>query len=449
MISSLRAAIPTSGVSPIPKDIFLLEEIKSLVEDLIAQTDIAKRFKPRLYNYVDFIFPVIYALSTSLSIEQACKELNNFFISHLKQLYDLEPITFIDGIRKRRLVPHQTKVDLFLNRLYEKEVQFIFGNLLNRINEVIRKREIFGTKVKFIADNTKYPYYGDKRTITEIGATGLQGTRFCRMFQGHSIYGCGLHLFTHFNIIRKGDYRSKEIPVEVSWLKWLGYNISYALVDREFYRVTLIRALRKIGVPIIVPAKKFMRVKKEMRNFIRKKRDLIENYLFSQSSKQYPNQSSVKVFLVFIGHKNKTADEVRNRYYKNNKPMDKCISEMAGFFTTIRPWNNVRAFIRFLTRTYKQRWNIETGFRELNKTHYSFRNRESVKQLTQIYLKALIYNNWQFWRKRTLKESISFSDGAQQLFLRKLSHAVIETYWTIIEDRINYALKNKKMVNFK
>lgn len=449
MISSLCAAIPQSDVSSSPNYIFVLDEIKLLVQGLIEHTGIAKRFKPRLYNYSDFILPVLYSLSTTLSLEQACEELNNSFINRIKQIYGKEPKIFSDGIRKRRLIPHQTKVDQFLRRLTEEEVQFIFGNLIAAVNERIRKLEINSSKVKFIADNTKYPYYGNYKTDTEITQPKLPGTKVCRMFQGHSIYGCKLHLFTQFNIIRKDVYRSKDIPASVSWLKFSGYKISYSLVDREFYRVTLIRELRKLLIPVIMPCKKYPKVVNEMEDFIRYKRKLVNIYLFTQTSKQYPKQKSVNVFLPLIGHNNQTAEEIRDKYYSTKLKMDEILKEMAGFFTTLVPWKNVRAYIRFLVRTYKQRWNIETAFRCLNSTHYSYRNRNPVKSLAQIYMKALIYNNWQFWRKRTIKECVSYSEGAQQLFLRRLSDIIVNYYSDILDERVKKALNQKMEVYFK
>ena len=446
MISSLRAATPQSGVSSNPNYIFLLDEIKLLVPGLIEKTGIAKRFKPRLYNYVDFILPVLYTLSTTLSLEQACEELNNLFTERVEQTYGVKPKVFSDGVRKRRFIPHQTKVDQFLRRFTEKEVQFVFGNLITTINERIRRLEINSSKVKFIADNTKYPYYGNCRTDTEIKHPKLPGTKVCRMFQGHSVYGCKLHLFTQFNIIRKDIYRAKEIPASVSWLKFSGYKISYSLVDREFYRVTLIRELRKLLIPVIMPSKKYPKVIHEMVNFIRFKRKLVDIYLFTQNNNQYPKQKSINVYLPLIGHNNQTAEEIREKYYSTKLKMDEIVKEMAGFFTTLAPWKNVRAYIRFLVRTYKQRWNIETAFRCLNSTHYSFRNRESVKSLAQIYMKALIYNNWQFWRKHMLKECKSYSAGTQQLFLKRLSDVIVEYYEDILYERVRKVLKQNKEV---
>ena len=246
MNASLRDAIPISGISPLPDYIFLLNDFKALVQSEIQKTDIVKRFKPRLYSYVDFIIPIIYALVSSISIEQACQELNNIFTGIMKKEHGLEMREFSDGVRKRRLVPHQTSVDKFLRLFTENEAQQVFGNILAGLNDVIKKDEIKNSKVKFIADNTKYPYYGSIGDNTVIGAKGLPGTGNCRMFQGHSVYGAGVHLFTYFGIIKKGKYRPSPIYREISWLRWLGYKISYALIDREFYRVRLVHAFKKL-----------------------------------------------------------------------------------------------------------------------------------------------------------------------------------------------------------
>jgi len=449
MLASLCAAIPKSGISPLPKYIFLLRDFKSLVEAELRNTEIAKRFKPRLYSYVDFIIPILYALTSNLSLEQACQELNNFFIETVKREFNLEPKVFNDGIRKRRLVPHQTKVDEFLRRFSEKEVQQVFGNILAQINEYIRKEEIKTSKVKFIADNTKYPYYGSMKTNTEIGSTKLPGTKYCRMIQGHSIYGAKLHLFTYFGTIRKGTYRAAPIFGELNWLRWLGYKISYALVDREFYRVGLVRVFKRMQIPFLMPSKKFQHIRDEMKEFIRNKRDLVDNYLFTQGSNQYPNQMSARISLAFVGHGNNSADDVKEKYYSSTMSLDKAVDELAGFFTTIKLWTNLKSFCRFLSRLYKLRWNIETGFRCLNSMHENFRNRSSEKQLAQIYVKALIYNNWQFWRKRVLKDSVSFSEGSESLFLRRYSESLVMLYRDIIYDRLKMVLKNKKEVYFK
>ena len=248
-ISEIMDAIPQSQINPIPKNIFMLEEIKDLLIGEYKKTRIAATFKPKLYSAVDFIMPILYAMANQQSIHQACEKLNKDAIAHLEKYTNNKVKKFCDGIRQRRLVPHQTNIDRFLNRFTEEEVQTFFGSLLMTIAEKIRKKEIGSNSVKFLADNTKYPYYGKNTTITEIGSPKLPGTKHARMLQGSSIYGIKLHLFTGFDLIKKGVYRSARVCNNIQWVKWCGFDVNMALLDREFYRARLIYDLKRDHVP--------------------------------------------------------------------------------------------------------------------------------------------------------------------------------------------------------
>ena len=80
---------------------------------------------------------------------------------------------FADGKRMRRFVPHQTSIDAFFRKLKKEEVNTIFGNVLTEMIRHVKKKVFHSSSVRFIADNSKYPYYGDERTIYEIGADKL------------------------------------------------------------------------------------------------------------------------------------------------------------------------------------------------------------------------------------------------------------------------------------
>ena len=63
---------------------------------------------------------------------------------------------------------------------------------------------------------------------------------------------------------------------------------------------------------------------------------------------------------------------------------DEAIKELSAFFTTLKPWKNEHSWVRWLTKTYKIRWNQETGFRSLNIIHEQFRYRSPVVQLAEL-----------------------------------------------------------------
>lgn len=344
-----------SSAFPFPINFFDFRDFKVLVEGLVAGAGIGKRFKPRLYSYADFVLVKMYAMIKGMSTHNAAEYLNAYLSRKIERQFCQQIKSFSDGIRKRRLVPHQTDVDKFFSLLSEKEVQYIFGNALAELNRRIKKSRIGGSKLHFIVDNTKYPYYGSDRTLYEVGANGLPGTRRCRMFQAYLLHGCGMSLFTEFQPIQRGVYRGKDIGPAVDWLHWNGFRISNALIDREFYRVMILRSLKKRGIGAVLPAKKFIQVQAEFMNYLLNRRPISNPYLFSQSTHQYPNQSSVMVQLSLVGHDDLTAEEIKQDLWAGKITLGEAMQKLAGFFTTIVPWKNSKAFCSWLKRLYKIR----------------------------------------------------------------------------------------------
>ncbi len=281
---------------------------------------------------------------------------------------------YSDGVRKRRLVPHQTEVDKFFRKLSEKDVHFIFGNILNRLNQEIRRLGIWGSKMRLLVDNTEYPYSGKPKPPFEVETHKQQGTRKSRLFQGMVLHGCGMTLFSEFRLLRYKQYRAKHIGLFAKWLKFQGFNLSYALMDREFYRASLIKELKDQKLPILMRAKKFQKVKSYYEQLLLGNRKLSDIYLFSQAKKTKPWPSSVHVHLVLTAHGSKSALQIRERFRRNQISFDKAVNEIEGFFTTLKPRKNLARWSRWLSRTYKKRWFEETGFRMLNSIHESFRN---------------------------------------------------------------------------
>jgi len=448
MISTNNPAISTSQIKAFPKDIFLLDDFKDLVSRQFEFIKPRFPFRPKLYAPVDYIIPVLYSMTAHISIHHACEELNELAITAAEETFNSNIKVYADGKRKRRLVPHQTSVNKFLAHFTEKTTKEFFGTLLTELNERIRKRVFKRNPVRFIADNTKYPYYGKEKTDTEIKIPKLPGTSYGRMFQGHSIQASGIHLFVEFNEIRKGMYRSAPVVPSIEWLKFLGYEISYALLDREFYRATLCLDLKRTDTPFVMPSKKFAKIIKEIRDYLYFNRDLVDDYLFSQSANQYPNQSSVTLHLAFIGDHGYTADELRLKYHTGQLYYKDFIGRMKGFFSTISVWASEKRYCGHLIRCYKIRWNIETGFSKLNSIHESYRYRHSEQQLIGLYIRSLIYNNWQLWRKYVLETSTTSSDGALNLYIRKYNSFISNLLLDHVLSRLKSCNSRKKEVYF-
>jgi hypothetical protein len=99
------------------------------------------------------------------------------------------------------------------------------------------------------------------------------------------------------------------------------------------------------------------------------------------------------------------------------------VLELRGFFTSYPPWKNQKAWARFLVREYKRRWNIETGFAELNRVHESGRERIFTTKLASLYCRGVIYDWWQSWhliRKHTQLHYRDYTFNEFKYYVRNL-----------------------------
>jgi hypothetical protein len=345
MISLQSRAIPQSTDCSFPKDIFILREFKALVNQQVKLLGIAKRFRPRLHSYADYVMVKLYALVREISLHVSAEGLNAFLVKHYQSKYHLAIKNFEDGKRHRRLVPHQTDVDKFFRLLSKKECQTLFGNINMAMCRKIAQYFGLSQRWRFLVDNTEYPYYGKTSTPYEQRTFKRHmGTKTVRMFQGHSVHSQNITLFTDFYLLQKGVGRWLSIPNSTDWLQYNDFRFNYGLMDREFYRVQLIKRLKDRMIPIIMPSKKYAHVKQIIKNYLIKKGPLVSQYLFKQKPGVKPWQTTVWLHIIVVGHDDQPAWKVREEFWDGKLTYDEALKQLSAFFfTTLTPWKNKKA----------------------------------------------------------------------------------------------------------
>lgn len=450
MISLHTRAIPQSTDCSFPRDLFVLKEFKDLLNEQVRLTGIAKKFRPRLFTHADYISAKLYAIIRKCPTNVATEGLNAYITDYYKEQYQLQPKIFADGKRKRRFIPHQTDVDKYFHRLTQKEVQDLFGNILMALCRKIAASFDSRQKWRFMADNTEYAYYGKTKTPFEQGSKRKhQGTKKIRLFQGHGIHCQNLTLFTDFYLLQKGHPRWISIPKSADWLQWNNFHLNYALFDRGFYRVPLVKRLKDKAIPVIIPAVKFKVIQQKIADYLLKRGPLVFKYLFQQNSKTKPWPSSVWINVAIVGHDDTPAWIIRDRFWNGEISYDEALSELSAFFTTLKPWKNQRAWVSWLTRTYKKRWNQESGFCSLNSIHIQFRYRNPIVQLAELYLRALIHNGWQCFRNDGLKKGIHHQHLTLFWYQNRKVEELEEVIKQSIVDRIDLKDKRKRRLYFQ
>ncbi|WP_371801682.1 transposase [Candidatus Lokiarchaeum ossiferum] len=270
-----------------------------------------------------------------------------------------------------------------------------------------------------------------------------------RMFQGHSTHCQNITLFTDFYLLQKGVGRWLSIPNSVDWLKFNNFGFNYGLMDREFYRVQLVKMLKDRKIPIIMPAKKYSHVKRRIKNYLLKTAPLVSTYLFKQKPGAKPWQSSVNLHIVIVGHDDQPAWKIRDQFWKKQITYDEAIHHLSAFFTTLDPWKNKRSWAKWLTKTYKIRWNQETGFSSLNRIHEQFRYRYPTVHLAELYLRAMIHNGWQFYRNQGLKQGIHHQELTLFWYRNRMLNQLEEIIVRSSYENVKYLQKRKRRLYFE
>jgi hypothetical protein len=408
-----------------PITIYLFNNLKIAINQYFSDQKITLTFKPKRYTPAEFLLVVLYAQIKNISTADASEQLNDACKECILHYYKKAPKIFADKKRHRRYIPHQTDVNKFLRCLSEKDIMNLQLVFLDRFNREIMN-SLGGKRTwKIIADNTKYPYYGTLDPIKHIQNHKLPGTKHAWMFQGISALSGTIQIYLNFYSLTKGVYRSKDIPKEIDWLKFQDIRLSELLVDREFYRTTLVKDCKTRKIPILFPAKKYPGVRTKMVNFLDGNKKLVSTYLFSHGSNPNSLGQCAVMSLVIIGHNNQDPYEIRRNYQLGKWSLAKALKNLAGFLTTIKSWKNHLKFGYFLSKEYKHRWFTETGFAKINSIHDSNRSAKWKIKLLTLTMDGWIYNHWQWVRERIrFERKINSRYMTFKRFLRDIEHVL-------------------------
>ncbi len=407
---------PQTGVDSFLNTIIYREEFKTMVNRLFAKTDYAKKRRFYKYEAADFILVKLYALISNVSTHDAAEELNMLRHQHSASNIDSKRKLYADNIRKSRYIPHQTDVDKFIRNLSEKDIKILCRGLLDYLNQKIVKKIAPNRTWWSMADNTKYPYYGPKNPIKHIKYHKFQGTSYGWFFQGISMVSKDIHLYTDIFSLSKGVYRCKDVPAAIKWQKQIICKSSGALFDREFYRAALVADLNLNGTKVIIPTIKHKWVKYKIEQYLHNQGDFVIGDVFKQSFKSYPNQRAAFMRLVLIGKANMNVWDIKKQFTDGKITYIDAFEQINGFYTNLKPWKNKKNWSHFLRKTYKKRWNIETGFVMVNKFAESSRSRTYRIKLADMYFRAFLYDWWQGWRYIMLKHASYHRDTTQNKF---------------------------------
>lgn len=112
------------------------------------------------------------------------------------------------------------------------------------------------------------------------------------------------------------------------------------------------------------------------------------------------------VYVVINAKKGHSLLEVKNDFRKGNLTLSDASELIYGIMTTQKPRGMPSSWASRTSHFYKKRWNIETGFSDLNRMGKRWKSKYDSTRYLDLLVRMLLYNSWKIngaWLKKNRK----------------------------------------------
>jgi len=294
------------------------------------------------------------------SIHDTSELLNAHLMSHRGG----RPKTFADG-RRKRAIPHQTEVNKYLRKIGFRKAQKILRGCLDGPLLDALKQEFISKKVNVLIDFTEHPYFGKREDNMIKGMNWQKITLKMRHYLDFSILSRETHLYAGLEQVATGQSKIPLILKILEKLLKLGFKLDFVLMDREFYRAELLDRIKGMEGEIIVPAKKYKKIKQFLTDYLKETHGRVRKYTFS-SKTAAKCRFSQHVYVIIKAKNQFTLQGVKRDYKAGRISLDDARKRLFLILFLIMTTEKARGKTSsWASRTalfYRRRWLIETGF---------------------------------------------------------------------------------------
>ncbi len=370
----------------------MIASFKNFCASIKSRMRSSKRGKNAKYRAEDFLRIFFYSEITGRSINSASERLNRCLMGTKRGLRKV----FVDG-RKERVVPHQTDVNRFLRRIGLRKAKNILRECLDsQLMEVLRLG-LISKRVNILIDFTEHDYYGKRRDKMIKGTNRGRGTNRMRHYLGFSIISGNTHLFAGLAHVAKGQAKTPIIMTFIEHIINLGFEVGYVMADREFYQAEFASEVKKLKGDVLMPSKAYLKVKGFIDEYLKEKGKRIRRYTISSApgSKKVYNQS---VYLIIKAKKGYSLSDVKKDLKAGRLTLTDTKDLLYAIITTRRPNGDKGSWACRTAGLYRRRWNIETGFSDLNRMGRRWKSRFDNTRYLDMMTRMLLYNSWKINR---------------------------------------------------
>lgn len=400
---------------------YMLAFFKKFCHAIRSRMWMFKRGKNGKYEMTDFLRVFFYSEITGRSIKNASERLNRYFLSKKKG----KRKKYADG-RKKREAPHQTDVNGFLRKIGLRKARNILRECLFwQVNEAL-KLDLISRKINILIDFTEHAYYGKREDKMIKGTNRQKGTTKMRHYLGFSLLSRNVQLFAGLEHIAKGQ---SKIPIILNFLDNLldlGFELNYILMEIEFYRAELLDEIKGMKGNVLIPAKSYKRIRRIIEEYLRGKGNRVRLYSFS-SAPGAKHRFFQNVYLILNAKKGHSLLEVKRDFQRGKVSLGDASKLIYTIMTTQKPRGKSSSWASRTSRFYRKRWNIETGFSDLNRMGKRWKSSHDNLRYLDLLVRMLLYNSWKI-HKAQLKTHPNSTFSSSEWTLQDNQDALEEVF---------------------
>jgi len=257
-----------------------------------------------------------------------------------------------------------------------------------------------------------HAYYGKRDDKMIKGTNRQKGTKKMRHYLGFSILSRGIQLFVGLEHIAKGQ---SKIPVIIKFLDSileLGFELSFVIMDREFYRTELLDEIKGMKGDVLIPAKSYPKIKRMIEKYLRGTGNRVRKYTFS-SATDAEYRFFQNVYLILNAKKGHSLLDVKRDFQRGILTLSEASKLIYTIMTTQKPRGESSSWASRTSRFYRKRWNIETGFSDLNRMGHRWKSKYDNTRYLDLLVRMLLYNSWKINRAHLEKCQKNPSQGQE------------------------------------
>ena len=172
-------------------------------------------------------------------------------------------------------------------------------------------------------------------------------------------------------------------------------------MDREFYRVELLDEIKSMGGDTLIPAKSYKKVKTMIEDYLSGNVSRVRLYKFS-TAPGGRNKCVQEVYLIFNAKRGYSLLGLKRAVQKGTLTLEDARRKVYAIMTTRKPKGKESSWMSRTSRFYRKRWNIETGFSDLNRINRRWKSNYDNVRYIDMMVRILLYNSWKM-NKRLLQ----------------------------------------------